>query len=129
MKIQIIVENLLTNPMPGYEQIELSQLSSCAYPSQVDEIYAPTVLNYISIEKVGEFVKSAHKLLSHNGKLIIGGIDCYLLAQQITKRNLTEKQMNDLLFKDPKFKAVHSLQAVKALLQVDQFTVHAVYIE
>ena len=126
---------LLTNgseqndTMPGYEYVDYRHIKNAAYPSQVDEIYGPTVLNYIKLLDATDFLNTCKTLLCNDGKIIVGGIDCYLLSKATLDRSLTEKQYNDLVFTDPKFLAVHSLQAVKSLMQSLGFNIEEIYIE
>lgn len=115
--------------MPEYEYCNYAHTDGVAYPSQADEIYGPTVLNYIPLLEVMVYVDKYKKILRSGGELIIGGIDCYILSKLTLSRDLTEKQYNELLFSDPKFKAVHSLQAVKALLQSRGFSINEINIE
>lgn len=129
MKLQLIVDGITPNTMPNYNITDINTIEQAAYPAQVTEIYGPTVLNYIPITEVSMFLNKCKKLLSNGGRLIIGGVDAYLLSKQVSARVLTEKQYNELLFNDPKFKAVHSLQAVKALIQSLGFRVDLIHLE
>lgn len=115
--------------MPDYEYCNFAHTDGAAYSSQVDEIYGPTILNYMPLLEVSTYVEKYKKLLRKGGELIIGGVDCYILSKLTLSRDLTEKQYNELLFSDPKFKAVHSLQAVKALLQSKEFSINEINIE
>ena len=129
MKIYLTHESGQNDVMPNYEYVDYKHIKNAAYPSQVDEIYGPTILNYIELLKASEFLTICKSLLCIGGTIIVGGIDCYLLSRATLDRNLTEKQYNELLFSDPKFSAVHSLQAVKALIQSLGFSVEEIYIE
>lgn len=125
MKIQINDEE----QMPNYTKGELDTLSSLAYPSQVTEIYAPTALNYVSVKDVHTKMMEIAKLMRAGGKLIIGGVDCYLLSDLLKKRALSEKEFNDLLFGDEKFKATHSLQGIKFVVQRCGFKIEEINVE
>lgn len=115
--------------MPNYEYVDYTHIEGAAYPAQVDEIYGPIILNYIPLLEVMGFVAKVRKLLRVGGQLVIGGIDCYLLSKATLDRNITEKEYNNLLFVDPKFKAIHSLQAIKGVLQSSGFSIDEIYLE
>lgn len=129
MKIYLTYGAEQNDLMPEYEYCNYAHTDGAAYPSQVDEIYGPIVLNYIPLLDVMVYVDKYKKLLKSGGELIIGGVDCYILSKLTLARDLTEKQLNELLFSDPKFKALHSLQAVKALLQSRGFSINEINIE
>ncbi len=107
---------------PGYTKIDLTtKLDSIAYPSQVVEIYGPCILNYIPLNEFSNYLKHFQYFLKSGGKLVIGGVDCYILSKLCSSRVITEEEYNNLLFSNPVFKCVHSLQNVKSLLQNSGF--------
>lgn len=129
MKIYLTFGAEQNDIMPNYEYVDYNYIENAAYPSQVDEVYGPIILNYIPLLEVVGFVEKAKKILRVGGQLIIGGIDCYLLSKATLSRDITEKDYNNLLFVDPKFKAIHSLQAVKGVLQSSGFSINEIYLE
>ena len=129
MKIYLTHGASQNDVMPEYEYVDINHIEGAAYPAQVDEIYGPIILNYVPLLEVVSFLTKAKKLLRVGGKLVVGGIDCYLLSKATLSRSITEKEYNDLLFVDPKFKAVHSLQGVKNTIQSLGFSVDEIYLE
>jgi hypothetical protein len=129
MKIYLTQGAEQNDTMPGYEYVDYKHIKGAAYPAQVDEIYGPTILNHIKLLEATDFLNTCKSLLCVGGKIIVGGVDCYLLSKATLDRSLTEKQYNDLLFSDPRFLAVHSLQAVKVLMQSLGLNIEEIYIE
>lgn len=124
-----INEELQNDNLPDYEQVGLAAFKTCAYPSQVDEIYAPKILNFITLGNINEFINTVRNLLRTGGVATLGGIDCYILSKLTLRRVLTERDYNNLLFSDPKFKAVHSLEGFKSLVQARGFKVLSIYVQ
>lgn len=118
-----------TATLPGFTYTDPSNIEHTAYAGQVDEIYTPTGLNYLKTEEVADNIKGYAHLLSPGGKLIIGGVDVYLLAKEVSARNLTEKEINTLLFYDPKFTSLHSLQIIKTIIQSLGMKINHIYID
>lgn len=115
---------------PGYTKIDLTtKLDSIAYPSQVVEIYCPCILNYVALDEISKYLKQFHYYLRSGGKLIIGGVDCYILSKLCGSRIITEEEYNNLLFSNPAFKCVHSLQKVKSLLQNSGFFIDDISVQ
>lgn len=69
--------------------------------AQCTELYAPNIMNHFSIEDLEKIVPIWTKLLCPGGKIIIGGLDIYILAKVITKRNKSLMQINKALFEEP----------------------------
>lgn len=68
--------------------------------AQCSEIYAPDILNYFTVSDIEYVLPLWVKLLKPNGKMIVGGIDIYVLARAINKRQLHLIDFNKKIFSE-----------------------------
>lgn len=114
MKVYITHDD---NKIGGYNTVavgEIEELSKKFFKSQLDEIYAPKVLNFVSAEKQLPLLNELLSLIKNGGTLLVGGIDATFLLNQVSKFNLSLHSLNTLLFEDtPRLKSLCSLLEIK----------------
>ena len=96
---------------------DYSKLDKYCYVGQCDEIYAPAFLDYLEYEKIPNVIASWVSLLRMGGKLIVGGLDSYIVTKLYISRNIDQNKINDLFFgKEFLVKSLNSIQDIKELL-------------
>ena len=81
---------------------------------ECEEIIALDVIDYLDIKDVVNTINHWISKLAHGGHIIIGGIDCYEVARNFTRYNITLMQANE---------AIHGKYSEKPyLLKRTQFT-------
>lgn len=98
--------------------VELKQFGS---ECEIDEIYAPEMLDAFEIANIPKYLSAWISLLKVGGKLVIGGTDIYLLSKASISRSLSIEDINKVLFKKPFFiRSIVSIQYIRSiLLQLD----------
>lgn len=105
---------------------DLADISDLFYQSQLKDIYAPTILNHIQQDKIGNTVSMMINKLSSGGHIIIGGIDAYLLSKQMVKRNINLIELNKLLF----YKGIESLVDIREVTtMIKNLNIHIITID
>lgn len=75
------------------------KLQEICRPGQATEIYAPDFLDYIPLEQKGHMLTMCNDLLRNGGKIILGGLEPYLLSKHLASRMIALQDFNNLLFK------------------------------
>jgi len=114
MKIYITHDD---NTIEGFTTVTLDQvdvISKKFYKNQLNQIYAPTILNYIDFNKTTQFLSELLSLVKNGGTILVGGIDSSILCNSHNRMRITVSELNSLLFsKSPQIKSLSSLTQVK----------------
>ena len=114
MKIYITHDD---NTIEGFTTVTLDQvdvISKKFYKNQLNQIYAPTILNYIDFNKTTQFLSELLSLVKNGGTILVGGIDSSILCNSHSRMRITVSELNSLLFsRSPQIKSLSSLTKVK----------------
>ena len=91
MKISLYIDGQ-TNPVPGYEPVEISKLEDIVR-SSCDSIILDETLAYLTTE----FIPAILSRVRLNGSIIINGTDINEVARGIMVRLIDSQKLNSLL--------------------------------
>ncbi len=106
---------------------DYTRLDKYCYIGQCEEIYAPGFLDYLEYEKIPDVISSWVNILKRGGKLIIGGIDSYIMAKLYISRNIPINKLNNIYFgRELLVKSFNSVEDIKGLLFEANMTIDTI---
>jgi len=138
MKIHLTVDQ---PPMGGYlwgcpQNKELknpNEFYNCweyCMEGQCTELYAPSIMDIFRTSELEKIIPRWAKLIAPSGKILLGGVDLYILSREAIRRSKDLGQINDILFdKSYGIQSITSAGSTREFLQSQGFSVSNVLID
>jgi len=97
---------------------------------QCTELYGPTILDIFTVGELEIIIPKWAKLIAGNGKMILGGIDFYIMAKEGLRRAKDIGTINEILFsKSYGVQSITSIESTRKFMESLEFKINNICLD
>lgn len=122
-----VIDHQIEDKFINFIKGDYLDFTDIVYDGEADEVYIPSLIEYIPQSRIGDYIKKWIAITSIGGIISVGGTDLLELTWALSAGKLNETQLNAILFSNDKKGCYSTIQVMTELkemgLEIEKATI------